>query len=440
MIEDREVDKLKKKFTKLDSEQLDTLGQLLKRFKSSPRATMMEHLRLDQFSEEPDQELGPLASLQLSQLVNHGLGALLEFKGIKNHHIVQLTLIFDRLTEGISEVEISQDEMERVIEQRARYEEFMHGRNKNLKFLNSIEAESRISEAFSRLLEPGARSLQNQKLEEYWDTDLVREPFLEGLTFRELLTISIDALLKKRSFTNIKIHGLLRCVDSALETAALVPSSEEQESHIGAERQASDYAAKQKFPGWLAGEKLADQHYPTIRWFELEWENIQGSTSQLAQLIKLVPKIVSASEFCNLIKLIDQNDFSSKTSKDLIKEVHKRIKKLDLTLPSLQLWERLLCAPSVSEKELLAPFLDTASSHDSQRAVGRLWLVVLGAVRPIYGDYVLTGYWTGVPEKFETICEELANEPDSSKRAKKGATYLPFLESNELDTLLSRFE
>jgi len=439
MIHDLEIQKLKKACPKVSTDIFITLDQLLEQFIASPRAAMMEHLSLEQFSEDPDSLLGPLAHLQIGTFVEHGIGALTGLKGIKKKQVEQLILIFEKLTEGIEELKVSQEDIDKAVAQRARYEEFMHGRHKDLRFLGSIEAERKIQECFARLSEPKASVLQQQKLEEFWDTSLVREPFLEGLTFRELLTMSIDALLKKRSFTNIKIHGLLRCIEAALDTvkgrsnSEVVPGSSENSPKIEPARQAT------VFSGWLAGQEIANRDFPTRRWLELEWERLSDSPGQLGMLMRIIPSIMSAEEFCRVIDYVFAitTPESETNQPECLKRIRDALEKSHDLSASVSLWKRLLMAPAVSEHELFDPFIDQAISVESQTLVGRAGLVILGAQVPGWEGLCLAKYWTTVPERFQAICEDLAHEENRESRLLRAQSYLPFIDRDTLELLES---
>jgi len=439
MIHDLEIQKLKKAFPKVSTDLFVTLDQLLEQFIASPRAVMMEHLSLEQFSEDPDGLLGPLAHLQIGTFVEQGIGALTGLKGLKKKQLEHLIFIFEKLTEGIEELKISQEDIDKAVAQRARYEEFMHGRHKDLRFLGSIEAEKKIQECFARLSEPKANILQQRKLEEFWDTSLVREPFLEGLTFRELLTMSIDALLKKRSFTNIKIHGLLRCIDAALDTVSESSSSEVmQEGFADSPTKAREQKTR-RFSGWLPGQEVSNRDIPTKRWLELEWEQLPDSPGQLGVLIRILPTMMSAEEFCRVVDYVFAitRQGSNNSQPDFLARIQESLCKSGDISASVALWKRLLMAPAVSEHELFDPFIDSGISLESQTVVGRVALVILGASVPRWEGLCLEKYWTTVPERFQAICDDLAHEEEIERRVLRAQSYLPFVDRDTLERLES---
>jgi hypothetical protein len=83
----------------------------------------------------------------------------------------------------------------------------------------SIESEKRITEGFERLR--GSKrfdEIRSVRVEDYWDRSVISAPFIESLRFDELVTLRVDDILKKRSFGNAKVHGLLCCLDRCLNS------------------------------------------------------------------------------------------------------------------------------------------------------------------------------------------------------------------------------
>ncbi len=83
--------------------------------------------------------------------------------------------------------------------------------------IGSVEAERRITEALEQIQSSDRFSeLSSQRVENFWNTSIIRAPFIEALTFKELIEVKAENLLKKKSFGNLKIHGLLDALDRAL--------------------------------------------------------------------------------------------------------------------------------------------------------------------------------------------------------------------------------
>lgn len=102
--------------------------------------------------------------------------------------------------------------------------------------LHPIDAEQRFTDAFQRL----KRTVQHtpnadQKIGTFWDPEWQRAPFEEELTLRQLASLTIDVLIKKKSFNPDKMVALALAIERGLsdqkKTLSLVPPAVAGQQH-----------------------------------------------------------------------------------------------------------------------------------------------------------------------------------------------------------------
>jgi hypothetical protein len=83
--------------------------------------------------------------------------------------------------------------------------------------LHPIDAEQRFTDVFSRLKKTVQTSPNaDEKIATFWDADWQRAPFEEELTLRQLASLTVDTLTKKKSFNTEKMIALALALERGL--------------------------------------------------------------------------------------------------------------------------------------------------------------------------------------------------------------------------------
>jgi hypothetical protein len=102
--------------------------------------------------------------------------------------------------------------------------------------LHPLDAEQRFTEVFQRLKRTVQSSPQaDEKIGTFWDPEWQRAPFEEELTLRQLASLTIDVLIKKKSFNPEKMTALAIALERGLgeqkKTLSLVPPAVTVQHH-----------------------------------------------------------------------------------------------------------------------------------------------------------------------------------------------------------------
>ncbi len=194
-------------------ESVNHLQHLLEEFERSPRYTITSGLQVAQFLTSSPFPPESLREVSLAECIEMGALKVALLDGVTREHLTDLTEVLEALIESSEElidypgrgpapIEIPED----------------------IPLYSSIEAERLIDEGMEKLKKSkDFEQLKDVKVEEHWNVEEVTgltipaAPFLESLTYGELVQIPASTLLKKRSVTLRKIHHLISLFDFHLK-------------------------------------------------------------------------------------------------------------------------------------------------------------------------------------------------------------------------------
>ena len=320
--------------------------------------------------------------------------------------------------------------------------------------MNSIEAENVLRDAFGRLeRQPFYDRVKGQRLKAYWDNDLLHEPFLEAMTFKQLIEMKLANLLEKRSFADWKITAILRafkqCViehggvweERAGERSAPLP--------VETALPAGATASARMIPVWREDEPLKTLIAESITaQFELQWNAVHDSSGEIARAIRSLPGVLSKRQYVlwwlrgayeleqlqALLALdpalIDSIDSSAR---------HTACGLLQTAAPQLWAhWQAALAGPGVSEEALCAPYRLEQVDEAFQRTWMRALLRSVGAAVPSAYGSMLAGYWTKNGSMLQLLLDTILQQLPLSQAAleEKLAALLPLIGAAELQRLI----
>ncbi|MCI5064335.1 hypothetical protein MRY87_01270 [bacterium] len=290
----------------------------------------------------------------------------------------------------------------------------------DIRILNSVEAERELVERYDRLRKsPRFEEWKHKKVGEYWERSLVRAPFIEALTFRELLKISVDNLLKKRSVGNSKIVGLLEAFDRLF-----------QEEKDGGENEAA--RAPLPFLPQLVSDAppatwqpLGAEASSTAQVIIAQWEQVRGELIRGGQGSGLLRTVLLQSadgaltqEEC--VALWCLADGSASLASSLLGKDEGEISELQTSASSKLLaaleehcavdlqWVRgAISGLGASEESLLFSLSEEHLNERLAPAVLRMVLVAVGAEHPLLNGREFGGYWTQKPNGLEALLKKV---------------------------------
>ena len=140
--------------------------------------------------------------------------------------------------------------------------------------LNSIEAEKKLLAAFSKIKQhPRGQEFHHHTLDQYWNNEWIRAPFVEALTFKQLAEMKLSNLLDKRTISQHKIQGILKCVDAV----CLAYGSDDFDSQLeGFSTGPAEAAGGVSNPTWRKNEsKIPVLVASTVALFEKHYQSVQ---------------------------------------------------------------------------------------------------------------------------------------------------------------------
>lgn len=265
---DLDLRKLKKSSPAISEKQWKNLWALVEAFSLSSRAQMLRDLSLRHFVTHPESDVGALVDYSLGDLLLPGLADVLSQHTLDESQVEALQEIFTRLAEGLDNVrdEIAGTPIDlprsRIFaEQQAKFDSFPR--------LSSIETVRRLEDLAHRAEVAGTERTLSRKLGEHWDTSVVRDPFLEEMTLREFLTLDLIALLRKRSVNHVKVHLVLRSLETLVEEL---------------ERQSSGAAKSHGIPvADVPAERQSRVQEREIRDLRLRWLDLEAAQAGMGE-------------------------------------------------------------------------------------------------------------------------------------------------------------
>ncbi|MCB0319948.1 MAG: hypothetical protein KDD60_03420 [Bdellovibrionales bacterium] len=363
-----------------------------------------------QFFSDPTNIPQELKSETLESLISIGAVQLALVPDVTGDHLSELLAILARfIVEEESEDGDTNDRRELVQEHSLRQP---RGENPSFPHLNSVEAEKKISAAFQQLRESDAfAALQLRKVGEFWTGEFVRAPFIEELTFKELVAIPVDFLLKKRTFGNSKIHGLVHAINLALQSATPAVGRTTVGNSAVPDSQSIRYVSP---PLWEAlSPHCAGSLHLLIQAIEEERMRLAQSNSFLARLLEEIPLCLSQVEF---LALWFSGEGGSSVFAELARETphciegyiqsgkEKLLSQLQQNfLAETEAFKEILGGAGVSEKSLHRLFFGLSAPHFTSLGILRVLCVTLGAVPPAVNETEIHGYWSLQSKGLESI-------------------------------------
>ena len=318
---------------------------------------------------------------------------------------------------------------------------------KILPSLSVFEAESMLIEAMERLRKSEKNSsIQDKLIGDYWQETWRRAPFEECLTFKQLASLNVDVLLKKRSFDTEKMIALSYAVRRGLDSEnSIVPNSVPESSAQVKTKitEPSKQAWKSPITDlsstltlFLLGFASEISLLPTSHSFTKVGVAILNQISPLHFASLWFSHFLFSSE--TLLGLDIHTDPTKKEFKATVQQISKII--YDES-PELYLhWSTALTGPGASESTLLNAYTLKPFFESFVKDFGIILCKCLGAKRVIIKDTPLPHHWAFSPETADKIA--LAFAPGLSAKKPQALETLslpfPFFDLEELLTHIRR--
>ncbi|MDC0357875.1 hypothetical protein OAO01_03595 [Oligoflexia bacterium] len=433
MLKDTEREELKQAKPSFPAKLLVRLAELLEQLPQSTRYEFIQNMPLAQFMQDMKKTAPALQDLVFSELVKMRAVDICKLPAVGPARIKQLIGVLEKLlaVEGAqsgSGKKAATDHQDTPV-------------------YSSVEAERLVAGVIERVKSsPLLKKISSTKLEEFWDTSIIRAPFIEMLTFRELSEMKVDALLKKRSFGDKKIYALLKAVDACLVQADIEGGAKgivEGASGVeaGAEAPAPIPTADYWEPvTWVLPSYLKS----LISTFEHQHSLCVRLSSPLARVMHAIPSTLRQEEFLvlwlaeehapELVSEMLGLNLDETTATMVIARERMVLLMQAHGQPLVDSWDTLLTAAGVPEGKLLKPFMDLEIDANLQCVIGRWMLVAMGAMRPEAYGHPFPGYWTKIEKGLKiTIDSVLGVLPVSDDRLRTElSALLPLFNLDEL--------
>jgi hypothetical protein len=471
-INDLELQKLKKERPSLTVAAVKEFDDRLVGFSKCTRYPLLAAVPLSAFLDQGSAE-SPLAGLSIGELVECGTYEICVKFHIAGETLEQLTKLFKNLAD---DADLNAPRMEdfevssyvppgiecpdthytpSVSEENLNSEEssdthvkFKTGQGQIKRKLNSIEEERKLSEGFRRLRgAPQFTKIRSLIVGNYWDSEAGRAPFIEAMTFGQLVEIKIAHLLEKRSFTERKTHGILDAINKCLEEYGFTEKESEDENCVPGESVSGSNC--QAAPEWQVSDlSLPALAQTIIGFFESQCSRSQTGQGGLKTVVEQIPQVLSRPQFVILWLGVDYEpelvaDLMKVSLDDITAVQHKagailadRLR--EQQVPMTEHWETALAGPGIDESHLIAPYLTNDLDSDFQRTFSRMILKVLGGGHPQAFSRVFSDYWTKKSESLDLILENIiAGMPKTQEQLQQEfSAFLPFFKKEDLTEVL----
>lgn len=440
----------------LKAKDIHAFETALSAFEHASQYPLLAPFRMNTFLAEKELANG-LEELTFKEFAALGTAEILALEGLGKKRLKRLTELFTNLAEGSSEF-ITDGEFQRAeqvippglsfpeeelsplqnlstIEDTKILSPAPNAQEERRKILSSVEAETLLTEAFNKLqLSERYPLIAEKRLTDLWPSGAVRAPFLESLTFRQLLGMKLQNILEKRTVTEQKIKTVVGIIHSFLEEDAketqihfepeLVQSeSHERESH---EQTATRQNVPPEFP-WSnlelpAGLSTEKRELYQLRfdWFKLVWKEVAsgiGGSREIAKLILEFPKYFSAMRFIEITERIEEFNNTGVFQRELQEELLLFGK--DHAKESFQTMEIALRTPAISMRRL-QDLLDRSTSKQFDTSTYDFWVrafcYAFGAEQVRFGTRKLQETFSVYPELLEGM---LGRETEESEARAK---------------------
>lgn len=214
-IRSQDLEKLREEKKSLSKKAILALDQAMGRFATSAQFGILKHMKVAQFFKGRKVGVEELEGHDLDTLADWGTFRICSLDGMGQKKVELLTKVF----EGLSQEEEEEEGAPSQIEEPAGAP--MIGLNGNQAGYGSVEAENLLMDAYAKLKgSPDFERVKSLMIRDFWSAeDFVAAPFIESLTFGQLLEISIANLMKKKTFTDRKLDGIIAAIEKVLGVA-----------------------------------------------------------------------------------------------------------------------------------------------------------------------------------------------------------------------------
>ena len=382
-------------------------------FKASPRYSILKQLL-------PVNLLGPaafpsqLCGLTIEQLLEIGPAALMELGAESLNALAALLDNFAKGSDAVSfdaalvcppELAPGEEDFGGRIEEELPGHLFI-GKEaagaRALPRLNSIEAENLLRNAFDRLRsQPFFDRIAPLRLCRFWGGEWMREPFIESMTFKQLMEMKLSNLLEKRSFTSWKVTAIVDAIRRCI--AEQGGSWEEIEEPAAPASPAPSRCTGQLRwrTGQSAGSVLA---LAVLTQFELQWRIAVDLHADAARLICALPDALSADEYaawwllslCEIgcaARLLEIEESSVMNLRDTARS--RILSLIPAAAPALHgHWQAALAGPGSDFQALSEAHMSVELDLRYQRQFLKALLSCCAARHPSVWDIVVEQYWT----------------------------------------------
>ncbi len=259
------------------------------------------------------------------------------------------------------------------------------------------EAEAVLQQAFDLLRRQDFfDSVKELSLEKYWAGGSMHDPFLETLTFKQLLELKPANLLEKRSFTGWKVQAVVNTIRNCVEEHRGRCTVEAAGSEAG---RCSSPAARAWGEGDTAALNLVQSALAVQ--FEVQLSRLP-QTRPLGSILHAIPGVLKREEYARWLICLLHGEAASdllapappscRPAADCTAAVSELMKR---SAPALCAhWESALAAGGAAFEALIEPYREPAVDQTFQKAVFQALLASLGA-RPLeVWNVSLRDYWT----------------------------------------------
>lgn len=434
-----EKKRLEKAKPELPISLVEEVQKQLDAFRDSSQFQMLGGVHLAQFFSDPKAVPESLKIKTIEELVEEGAIALGAEPEITKEHLSEILIILSRFLPEKDEVpdhapKGSAPSGKEVISLQRQ------GRiDSDVPVFSSVEAERKLVERYTRLkASQFFDTLKYKKVGDFWDTATIRAPFLEELTFRELLEVSVDHLLKKRSVGNTKVYCLVKAFDLLfLEEEAMKVGS----GGAGENVQTMPQMVRAIPP--LRWKRLEPEVSPLLKAIVDRWEiartHLLSSASPTKGLIRAaaieLPEKITQEQFLILWFASERRlqELSGLLKKDVevLEEIAAESREiaiscLEQTAPKEVKWLLgVLKGIGVAEEELLFPLQDSDVEDHICLAVLRISLHSLNAFPPMLNGLPYPGYWTLKPDGLQQILMKIAQSSSRKEQEELLETLAP---------------
>lgn len=418
---------------------ISKLSNALKAVESSSRYPLISGLQLSKLFKDPTSLKNSLGSITIEGLVIAGADSISMDEEISEIQFKELIEVVGRFTEYSQETTSIRSEytQAKLLPLRG---------NSKYEHLSSVQAERLLLDAFSRIAKN--QEVLQLKIGDYWEEKDIRDPFIADLTFKQLISLQVDNLLKKRSFSANKISGLLTAVDNAINS---LNSAAEAEVQSGSENIHLPHT-KQKIPSakWqLLGSNASSTLIALCNSLEEERDKSYFENGFLSNLLRQLLDNLSQRQFLALwfasegvLDSVEKLfDLSKAALYSEFNEAKLLVKKIIISdFPEEKVWiESLLIGIGTEEAIFFHPYQQSAINLSVRQGLMRIVLLALGATEPQVLGQVIKGYWTLRSDGLSALLRIIADCKDKKEQQNLLKELAPQFPVKKLQSLIKLF-